>query len=91
MAESESKQAYEFSVQETLKDLSQNVKHIDPKLEQETAIRVLSEDRMRLQLQSIISQKLFLKFAMCLHFVSANLSCKICFKAFKCLLSRGKV
>ena len=47
MAEFE--EAFEFSVQETLKDVSQKGKHIDLQRDQEAAIRVQSVDRMSLQ------------------------------------------
>lgn len=45
----ESEEAFKVSVQQTLKDLSQNGKHIDLKLERKAAIRVKSVDRMSLQ------------------------------------------
>lgn len=42
----ESEEMFKFSVQQMLKDLSQNGKHIDLKPEQKAAIRVKSVDRM---------------------------------------------
>ena len=72
MADSE--KALEFSVQETLKDLSQNGKHINLQPDQEAAIRVQSVDRMSLQSRYQIlvgvkkkNQKLLHVFSWCVQ------------------------